>query len=141
MPPTPDEHAAPPLRRQQLKFRQLRESYAILRLAPDAAIPAWAASREFTSITRTADEVSIVCPTGNIPEDVSSGPRWTCLKLEGPFLFSQTGILLSFIQPLSGNGVPIFAVSTYDTDYVLIQEEHMGGVVELLRKAGHELCQ
>jgi hypothetical protein len=137
--PIADESSAKHLRRQQLKFRQLRGSYAIVRLAPDAPIPAWATSREFTSITRTTDEVSIVCPAGNIPEDVSSGPPWTCLKLEGPFLFSQTGILLSFIQPLSGNGVPIFAVSTYDTDYVLIQEEHMGGVIELLRKAGHEL--
>ncbi|MGA9980667.1 MAG: ACT domain-containing protein [Candidatus Sulfotelmatobacter sp.] len=124
---------------QTLKFRQLRGPYAILRLAPDAPVPAWATSREFTSITRTADELSIVCPAGNIPKDVPTGPRWTCLKLEGPFLFSQTGILLSFIQPLSGNGVPIFAVCTYDTDYIFIQEDHMGGVVELLRQAGHEL--
>ena len=137
---TADEQIAiQPRRQQQLKFRQLRGAYAIVRLPPDATIPAWASSREFTSITRTAEEISIVCLAGNIPEDVPSGPRWTCLKLEGPFLFSQTGILLSFIQPLSGNGVPIFAVSTYDTDYVFIQEDHMGGVVELLRKAGHEL--
>ncbi len=123
-----------------LKFRQLRGPYAILRLAPDSPIPAWATSREFTSITRTADELYIVCPAGHVPQDVPAGPRWSCLKLEGPFLFSQTGILLSFIQPLSGNGVPIFAVCTYDTDYILIQEEHMGGVVELLRQAGHELA-
>jgi uncharacterized protein len=132
----PDPHAPRP---PQLKFRQLRGPYAITRLAPDAPIPTWATSREFTSITRTADELSVVCPARNIPEDVAAGPRWACLKLEGPFLFSQTGVLLSFIQPLSGNGVPIFAVCTYDTDYVLIQEEHMGGVVELLRRAGHEL--
>ena len=123
----------------KLKFRQLPGTYAIVRLASDAAIPAWATKGEFTSITRTADELSIVCPAGHVPKDIPSGPHWTCLKLEGPFLFSQTGILLSFIQPLSGNGVPIFAVCTYDTDYILIQEEHMGGVVELLRQAGHEL--
>jgi hypothetical protein len=135
--PTPLEGHAP--RAPRLKFRQLRGPYSILRLAPDAPVPTWATSREFTSITRTADELSIVCPAGNIPKDVTAGPRWTCLKLEGPFLFSQTGILLSFIQPLSGNGVPIFAVCTYDTDYVFIQEEHMAGVVELLRQAGHEL--
>ena len=132
----PDPHATRP---PQLKFRRLHGLYAITRLAPDSPIPAWATSREFISITRTADELSIVCPAGNIPNDVAAGPRWACLKLEGPFLFSQTGVLLSFIQPLSGNGVPIFAVCTYDTDYVLIQEEHMGGVVELLRHAGHEL--
>jgi hypothetical protein len=135
--PTPAEPHAP--RAPQLKFGQLRGPYAILRLAPDAPVPAWATSREFTSITRTVDELSIVCPAGNIPKDVPASPRWMCLKLEGPFLFSQTGILLSFIQPLSGNSVPIFAVSTYDTDYVFIPEEHMGGAVELLRQAGHEL--
>jgi uncharacterized protein len=135
--PTPPDPQAP--RPPRLKFRQLRGPYAIVRLTPDAAVPAWATSREFTSITRTADELSIVCPAGNLPKDVPPGPRWTCLKLEGPFLFSQTGVLLSFIQPLSGNGVPIFAVCTYDTDYILIQEDHMGGVVELLRQVGHEL--
>jgi uncharacterized protein len=135
--PTPPGPHAPHTR--HLKFRQLRGPYAILRLPPDAPVPTWATSREFTSITRTADELSIVCPSGHVPKDVPAGPRWMCLKLEGPFLFSQTGILLSFIQPLSGNGVPIFAVCTYDTDYILIQEEHMGGVVELLRQAGHEL--
>jgi uncharacterized protein len=129
--------SAPPYTR--LKFRRLPGPYAILRLAPDAPVPGWATTGDFTSITRTADELSIVCPAGFLPEDVTAGPRWSCLKLEGPFLFSQTGILLSFIQPLSGNGVPIFAVCTYDTDYILIQEEHMGGVVELLRRAGHEL--
>jgi hypothetical protein len=135
---TTPEPSAPPY--SHLKFRQIRGPYAILRLAPDGPVPAWATTGDFTSITRTTDELSIVCPAGNIPRDVTAGPRWTCLKLEGPFLFSQTGILLSFIQPLSGNGVPIFAVCTYDTDYILIQEQHMGGVVELLRQAGHELA-
>jgi hypothetical protein len=61
------------------------------------------------------------------------------LKLEGPFAFSQTGILLSFIEPLSANGVPIFAISTYDTDYVLIQEEYAGMGISALQQAGHEL--
>jgi uncharacterized protein len=122
----------------KLKFRQLRVSYAIVRLAPDAAIPAWATKKEeFTSITRTADELSIVCPAGNVPPDFPPH-RWICFKLEGPFSFSQTGVLLSFIQPLSDNGIPIFAISTYDTDYVLIQEELAGAALDLLQKAGHE---
>jgi hypothetical protein len=62
------------------------------------------------------------------------------LKLEGPFPFSQTGVLLSFIEPLSSNGIPIFAISTYDTDYVLIQEEFAGMALEMLQAAGHELA-
>src|ERR1700678_3002422 len=108
---------------QKLKCRQLAGHYAIVRQPPNAAVPEWAAHGDFTSITRSADELSIVCAATNIPPDIDAGPRWICLKLEGPFPFSQTGVLLSFIEPLSNNGVPIFAISTYDTDYILIQEQ------------------
>ncbi|MGC1649696.1 MAG: ACT domain-containing protein [Candidatus Sulfotelmatobacter sp.] len=123
----------------QLKFRQLPGPYAIVRLAPDAPVPDWATRGEFTSITRTPDELSIVCPADNLPRDVDSPHHWICLKLEGPFPFSQTGVLLSFIEPLSKNDIPIFAISTYDTDYVLLQEDHMGNVMDILREAGHQL--
>ena len=125
--------------RHQLKYRWMPDVYAVVRLAPDTPAPAWATKGEFTSITRTAEELSIVCPADNLPPDVNSPHRWICFKLEGPFPFSQTGILLSFIEPLSNNGVPIFAISTYDTDYVFIQEDRMGNVTDLLREAGHEL--
>ena len=122
-----------------LKFRPLPARYAIVRLDPDAPIPDWAMKGEFTSATRTADELSIVCPAEDIPEDGTPALRWMCLKLEGPFLFSQTGVLLSFIEPLSNNGIPIFAISTYDTDYILIPEENSNRAGDLLREAGHEL--
>ena len=123
----------------RLKFRRLPGLYAIVRLASNAPIPDWAAQGDFTSITRTAEELSIVCPLNGIPKDVSLGPRWICLTLEGPFPFSQTGVLLSFIAPLSNNGIPIFAVSTYDTDYVLVQEEFQDGALKVLQSAGHDL--
>ena len=124
----------------KLRFRILPGPYAVVRLNPDAAVPAWAANGEFTSITRTADELSVVCPTENLPSDVSSPHRWAVLKLEGPFAFSLTGVLLSFIEPLSSNKVPIFAISTYDTDYVLVQEEYKATALAFLQKAGHELA-
>lgn len=124
--------------RHQLKFRQLPGAYAIVRLARDAFIPDWATKGNFTSITRTADELSVVCPTDDLPADVHSSHRWICLKLDGPFPFSQTGVLLSFIEPLSTKDIPIFAISTYDTDYVLIQEEFRWAI-DVLREAGHEL--
>lgn len=117
----------------------LAEPYAIVRLAPEAAVPEWATKGEFTSITRTRDELSIVCLIENVPPEVRPTQRWTCLMLQGPFAFSLTGVLLSFIEPLSSNGVPILAISTYDTDYVLIQEEFWGVTSELLREAGHEI--
>jgi len=124
--------------RRKLKFRWLTGSYAIVRLAPDALVPEWATKGEFNSVSRTSEELSIVCPTDNLPPEVHSSHRWICLKLEGPFPFAQTGVLLSFIEPLSTKDVPIFATSTYDTDYVLIQEEFRWAI-DALREAGHEL--
>lgn len=126
------------MERHQLKFRWLTGAYAIVRLAPDAVVPDWATRGEFTSVTRTGDELSVVCRVDNLPGNVDSPQHWICLKLEGPFPFSQTGVLLSFIEPLSTKGIPIFAVSTYDTDYVLIQEE-FAWAIDVLREAGHEL--
>jgi len=126
-------------RSNRLKFRLLNGQYGIVRLPPDAAVTEWATKGEFTSICRTRDELSIVCPIENLPPEVSSPHRWICLKLEGPFPFSQTGVLLSFIEPLSSKGIPIFAISTYETDYVLIQEEWAGAAVSALQQTEHEL--
>jgi hypothetical protein len=127
-----------PSKRLQLKFRVLPGPYAVVRLAHSAAVPAWAIKGDFVSITLTADELSIVCPADSLPGNIDFSPRWVCLKLEGPFPFSQTGVLLSFIEPLSNNGIPVFAISTYDTDYVLIQEEFARVALDTLREAGHE---
>jgi uncharacterized protein len=125
--------------RHQLKFRCLKGPYAIVRLALDAAIPEWATKGDFTSITRSPDELSIVCARENLPREIDPVHRWQCFKLEGPFPLSQTGILLSFIEPLSSVGVPIFAISTFDTDYVLIQDEFADLALHALERAGHEL--
>jgi uncharacterized protein len=122
-----------------LKFCQLASLYAIVRLTPEAPIPSWAQQGEFTSITRTSDELSIVCPIENLPQEIPAGARWICLKLEGPFPFELTGVLLSFIEPLSSNQIPIFAISTYDTDYVLIQEQFAATALKQLEQAGHQL--
>jgi len=139
MPTTADEPDPAHQHRHQLKFRRLPGPYAIVRLAPDATVPDWATKGDFTSITRTADELSIVCPSDDVPPDVSTQQHWMCFKLEGPYAFSQTGVLLSFIEPLSDKGIPIFAISTYDTDYVLVQEEFAGATLQVLDEAGHEL--
>ena len=123
----------------QLKFRMLPSIFAIVRLAPDSPVPEWATKGEFTSVSRSSEELSVVCTAENVPPEIRPELRWICLKLQGPFAFSLTGVLLSFIEPLSSNGVPIFAVSTYDTDYVLVQEEFRNISLELLQKAGHEM--
>jgi hypothetical protein len=127
------------LNQHTLKFRRLAGPCAIVRLAPESPVPAWATEGEFTSITRTPEELSVVCLAGNVPPEIDSQHHWMCLKLEGPFPFSQTGVLLSFIEPLSSKDIPIFAISTYDTDYVLIQEDWAGAALNALKHAGHEL--
>lgn len=128
-------------RRHQLKFRLLPGTYAVTRFQKNADVPEWVAEADFVSITRTEEELSIVCPTEKVPASLRPSLRWMCLKLEGPFPFSQTGILLSFIEPLSDNGVPVFAISTYDTDYVLIQEDLLEKAIAALQQSGHQLAK
>ena len=122
-----------------LKFQQLPGSFAICRLSPNAPVPELASNADFISATRTADELSIVCRTDQAPANAKCEGPWTCFKLQGPFPFSQTGILASFIDPLAGHGIPIFAISTFDTDYVLVKEEHASTARETLEAAGHQL--
>jgi len=124
-----------------LKFSFLRGSYAISRFAAETPLPNWLPTAGFVSTTRTSEELSIVCSESDIPADVKADREWTCLKLEGPFPFSLTGILSSFIAPLSANAIPIFAISTYDTDYVLIKQPFAGTALDVLSKAGHTLME
>jgi hypothetical protein len=138
--PVSYQDAEPPSRkRPELKFRWIQGQFAICRLACGDPVPEWATKGMFTSITRTSDELSIVCPLENVPEQFKPEIPWICFKLEGPFAFSQTGILHAFIVPLAENGVPIFAIATFDTDYVLIQESFMGVALNSLQGAGHEI--
>jgi hypothetical protein len=139
MPPRQDESCLFANTLIMLRFLELKGRCIIVRLAPDAVVPEWATKGELTSITRNADELSIVCDAGNVPKEIDGSLRWVCLKLIGPFPFSQTGVLLSFIAPLSNNGIPIFAVSTYDTDYVLVQEGSVEAALRVLQAAGHAL--
>jgi len=123
----------------RLKFRQLPVSFAICRLPSHAPIPECISSAPFASATRTADELSVVCPTDRAPGNANCEGPWTCFKLRGPFPFSQTGVLASFIAPLAAHGVPIFAISTFDTDYILVKEESAALALKALQAAGHEL--
>lgn len=97
------------------------------------------ATGSFTSISRSAEELSIVCPIDQAPQNAKCESPWTCFKLEGPFPFSLTGVLASFLAPLAERGVPIFAVSTFDTDYILVKEENAAAAMETLMQAGHTL--
>ena len=126
-----------------LKYRVLLERLAVCRLASDARIPGWALEGGFFCVVRTLDELSMVCAEDICTEDrISDGAPvergWVALKLEGPFPFSMTGVLASFVEPLAAAQVPIFAISTFDTDYVLIKRTNLEQAVSALGAAGHE---
>jgi hypothetical protein len=104
-------------------------------------VPEWVLCGAFFSVTSTAEELSIVCSGAQVPSDIVHENGWACLKLHGPFPFSETGILASFVRPLSKRAIPIFAVSTFDTDYVLVKQEWVEKAVQALRDAGHEEAQ
>jgi len=124
-----------------LKYRAAVEALAVCRIAPGAEIPHWARDGSFTCVVRTPEEVSVVCAENIIPSQcpgVICERGWRALKLEGPFAFAMTGVLASFIQPLAEAEVPIFAISTFDTDYVLIKTETLETALAALTAAGHE---
>ncbi len=121
-------------------FSLLPGPYALVRTSPDAAVPEWAfAPGSFVSVTRTADELSLVCPAALVPAGTRSDGGWCCLKVQGPFAFDQVGILSSFAVPLAQSGVGIFAISTFDTDYILVKESQRELAIRALLSAGHTL--
>jgi uncharacterized protein len=122
-----------------LRFSWVPGLFAVCRFPGDAPIPEWAWRGAFSSVTRTEDELSIVCVAESVPEEHRPKTPWVCLKLEGPFSFSEVGILASVIGPLAEKKVPVFAISTFDTDYVLVGKDHAGTAAQALRDAGHEL--
>jgi hypothetical protein len=115
---------------------------AVCQLAAETPIPSWALAGGFFSVTRSTDELSIVCEERVCREHlVPAGVRielgWVALRLEGPFPFSMTGVLASFLEPLAEAKIPIFAISTFDTDYVLVKREDLERAVTALEAAGH----
>ena len=109
--------------------------WAVARLGPEAGVPEWAASEVFCSVTRTRDELSVVCPEPAVPGGVRSEGGWALVRLEGPFPFTAVGVLDSVLAPLARAGVSIVAVSTFDTDYVLVKVVDLGRAVEALERA------
>src|SRR5437879_12357113 len=102
----------------KLKFRCLPGKFGVCRLPANAAIPAWSQTGPLSSITRTNQELSVVCPEESVPPQQACEGGWICLKLEGPFSLSEVGVLAAFVDPLRDEGVTISAISTYNTDDV-----------------------
>ena len=124
----------------QLALSLLPDTFAVCRLPAEAALPAWATAGDFYAITRTAHELSLVCAQEQVPAGVICQPGWRCLQVAGPLDFALTGVLASLAQPLARAGVSIFAISTFDTDYLLIQNDALDVAQTALCSAGHALA-
>jgi hypothetical protein len=123
-----------------LALTLLPDRLAVCRLAPREPVPAWTGDGPFLSVTRTADELSIVCAAERVPDDVRCERDFRCLAVQGPLDFAATGILASLAAPLAAAGISIFALSTYDTDYLLVREGDLDRALVGLTGAGHRVA-
>lgn len=113
----------------------LEPRFAVCRLSSDAALQLPAGS--LASLTRTGEELSLVCEEARAPEAGRCERGWRALKVAGPLEFSQVGVLASLAAPLAEAGVSLFALSTYDTDYLLVKADALEQAVAALTNAGH----
>ncbi|CAF1122113.1 unnamed protein product [Adineta ricciae] len=124
----------------KLMINLLSETFVICRLSPSSPLPSWAFDGPFVSITKTDDELSIITiDDRRLPKDIQCERHWKCFKLQGPFPFDMTGILASVLNPLGKADVGILAVSTFDTDYVLVKENNLQIALDVLKQNGHSV--
>jgi uncharacterized protein len=130
----------PAFSRPHLPLVLLPDRLAVARLAPDAPLPPWAtASAVFSCVARTPDELSVTTTEAHVPRDAQAERGYRALRVRGLLPFDLIGIFASLAGPLAERGLSIFALSTYDTDYVLVKEPDLGAALEALRRAGHTI--
>lgn len=121
------------------QFKILKELYSVCRLDFDAEIPPWDVKSGFYSITRTDDELSILCPQENVPPNVKCEGGWKILKIDSILDFSMVGVISQISTLLAQNSISIFVISTFDTDYICVKEENLDETIKLLEKAGNTI--
>ena len=124
---------------KKLELALLPHKYAVCQFHPDKNIPYWALLGDFVSLTRTHEELSIVCQQDNVPEDIEAERGWRCLQVQGAFDFTVTGVNASLAIPLAEADISVLAIATYATDYLLIKEEYVERALLVLQQAGHHI--
>ncbi len=119
----------------KLKLSILPNEYAIHRFSPESDIPTLTGN--FLSVTRTEDELSILCDADIALNSDESESGWACIKVLGPLDFFLTGILAKFSSVLAEAEISIFAISTYDTDYILVKKEKLVAAKDVLLQTGY----
>jgi uncharacterized protein len=131
-----------PATRPSLPLELLPDTLAICRLEPGALIPSWAAEPSpFLTLSRTAKELSITTLQSTVPAGVSCARDYRALRVRGPLPLNLVGIVAAIAEPLAAAGLSIFAISTYDTDYVLVKAPDLEKALQVLRQAGHQITR
>lgn len=129
-------------RRPHLPLELIADTLAVCRLAPGADIPGWASrSGRFSTISRTAEELSITAVEAAVPPGLRCERSYRALRVRGPLPLDLVGVLASIAGPLADAGLSIFAISTYDTDYVLVKARDLEAAVAALERAGHRVAR
>ena len=121
----------------KLVLSVLEETFSIHRLAPDASFPEAVSECDFYSLSKTTDELSLVCPEHIAVKSEKSNPDWKCLKVAGPLDFELTGILAGITDVLAKEKLSVFAISTFDTDYILIKKQGLTAAISALQRVGY----
>jgi aminoglycoside 6'-N-acetyltransferase I len=122
-----------------LRLLIVEGAFAISKLPTGSPLPQWATQGVLFSITRTAEELSIVCGENQVPEGINCERDWRCLRVAGAMAFTVVGVLASLTAPLAPAGISLFAISTFDTDYVLVKAADFERAITVLRSAGHDI--
>lgn len=126
----------------QLTLELLEGDFGVCRLSAETPIPSWCQQGDFYSITKTKDELSIVCLEAYIPSDMQPvEANWRILKIVGPLDFSLIGILSKISQLMAECGISIFALSTYETDYILVKQDKVRQAIEALIASGYHVVE
>ena len=122
-----------------MTLKAMPERLAVCRLEPGSPLPTWAIAGAFRSASWTQEELSIVCEEALVPPGVKAERGWRALKVEGPLDFALTGILLMIAEPLARAGISLFAISTFDTDYILVKSAAFLEACAVLSECGHSI--
>lgn len=117
----------------------LPQKLAVVRLDPDIPIPEWATQGAFYSLTRTPDELSIFCDSSIMPDGSEKIDGWRALRVAGTLDLTLTGVISQLAMPLAAKQIPIFSISTHDTDYMIFREDQLEDALDVLRRAGHQI--
>src|SRR5712692_7262823 len=124
---------------KKLDLSLLPHKYAVCQFHPDKHIPYWALLGDFVSLTRTHEELSIVCQQDYVPGDIEAERGWRCVQVQGAFDFSAAGVHASLAIPLAEADISVLAIATYATDYLLLKEQDVERALLVLEQAGHSI--